>query len=171
MCSNESQTKETAGLIYWSAELCFHHAKLTGQQRKWEVHITTTTWYNESLPFLLSHIKDSNPVEFSLDVWGSVALEEHAGRDWEGRHVSPTLPLVLCLSLCTEVKLKKKTLSAGNRSHATQMVPSLYSNGMLSHCVLPVSSTVQTIMLAPAFLPLSLFLCHTNTCTHVVLIV
>lgn len=56
----------------------------------------------------------------------------------EGTALSFTLPVFffLGLLLCTVVEKSeggKRPLSPGNRSCATQMVPSLPSNGILSH--------------------------------------
>ena len=182
MCSDQSQTQETAGLICSSAELCFNQAERTGQQRKWEVHIAAATWYDESLPFLvpprrgLYHrqgvnkhkgtqtelIKASTPKQSSLDVWGSAAAEEHACRDWEGRHVSHTCSLFLSLSLSLSVhsicKIKKSRYLL-----ETDPVPHrwfrLSSNGRLSHWVpLCYQLVLQTLISAPAFLPLPLCL-------------
>lgn len=53
----------------------------------------------------------------------------------EGTALSFTLPAFFFCLPCTVVEKSggERPLSPGNRSCATQMVPSLSSNGMLSH--------------------------------------
>lgn len=176
MCSDQSQTQETAGLIYSSAELCVNQAKWMGQQSKWEVCTAIATWYNGSFPFLVPDtegfyhnwgvntykraqidvIKASALNQSSQDVWGSAAGEEQAGRDWRGRHCSPSLCLCLSLSLFVysicEIKKSRYLLKTDPVPHRWFR---LSSNGRLSRWVpLCYQLAVQTLILAPAFLPL-----------------
>lgn len=106
-------------------------------------------------------IKASTPKQTSLDVWESVAKEEHAGRDWEGRH---SLPLSFP-SPCTVFTKLKKPLSPGNRSCATQMVPSYFKweAEPLRAVVLPVSTDLNLGSSLPSSASLSLSHPRTHT--------
>lgn len=57
----------------------------------------------------------------SLEILGSAATVERAAAEWEGRHVCHVRSVCL-LTLFAKLKMP---LSPGNRSCATQMVPSL----------------------------------------------
>lgn len=108
--------------------------------------MASATWYNDSLPFLVPDneaffitgrenkykrtqidvIKVSTLNQSSLDVWGSAASNEHQAEIGEEDMSLLLFLLSRSLFMYSICEIKKKPLSPGNRSCATQMVPSLF---------------------------------------------
>lgn len=147
--------------MYSSAELSVNQTKQTGLQWKMEVWTTNATWYNDPLPSLdtegffyhslgLNMQKEHGLMLVKLALWNChlwMSWEVPAARSTAEIERKALLSLSLCVFVCVShysctvfVKLKKP-LSPGNRSCATQMVPSLFAweAEPLSAVVLPVS--------------------------------
>lgn len=110
-------------------------------------------------------IKASSPQQFCVDVWGRTC-RQRLGRKAQLFHLL-SLSFFLGLLLCTVVEKSeggKRPLSPGNRSCATQMVPSLPSNGILSYWVpLCYQCTDHNLGSSlPSSASLSLFPLHTH---------